>query len=196
MASLLQDSKPSSQRTQALVLAFAIYSLVAGYYAAVGPSGKWKSPFSWHPFLMMVGMVGCMGVAALTKKLGGYTNTKNHGLLANLGIVLTLGGFYAIYSNKNMYGRDHFTSTHGKAGLAVICMAIGAGMVGGIFLHPDFGMDKTNKTIRFAHKTFARCLLAAAWGTAFYGFYTLTQKPLDLALFGLPMIVLAPFTLM
>lgn len=189
------QGKPSNERSKALLLAFFFYSLGVGYYAAVRPDGKWKNPFSWHPFLMTVGMIGCMGIAAITKKLGGYVNTKNHGLLGNLGILLSLGGFYAIYRNKNLWGKEHFTSTHGKAGLAVIVASIGAGMVGGIVLHPDFGVDKTNKTIRFAHKTFSRCVLASAWMTAFYGFYTTTQDPIELAIFGLPLLVLAPFTL-
>ena len=109
--------------------------------------------------------------------------------------MLTLGGFYAIYKNKNNWGKDHFTTTHGQAGLAIIISAIGAGLVGGVFLHPDFGMDKTNKSIRYAHKMFARALLMAGWGTAFYGFYTMTQDPVDLAIFGLPLLVLAPYSL-
>lgn len=109
--------------------------------------------------------------------------------------MLSLGGLYAIYRNKNMWGKAHFTSSHGQAGLAIIISAIGAGMAGGVFLHPDFGIDKTNKTIRYAHKVFARGLLMAAWGTAFYGYYTMTKDPFDLALFGLPLLVLAPFSL-
>lgn len=109
--------------------------------------------------------------------------------------MLSLGGLYAIYRNKNLWGKDHFTTNHGQAGLAVIVSAIGAGMVGGVVLHPDFGIDKTNKNIRFVHKVFARALLMAAWGTAFYGFYTMTQDPVDLAIFGLPLVVLAPFSL-
>jgi hypothetical protein len=192
---LPQGKPPSTDRAKSLLLAFFLYSLGVGYYAAVRPDGKWKNPFSWHPFLMTVGMIGCMGIATITKKLGGYVNTKNHGLLGNLGVLLSLGGFFAIYRSKNLYGKEHFTSTHGKAGLAVIVASIGAGLVGGIFLHPDFGSDKTNKTLRFAHKTFARCVLASAWTTAFYGFYTMTKNPVELAIFGLPLLVLAPFTL-
>ena len=109
--------------------------------------------------------------------------------------MLSLGGLYAIYRNKEMWGKAHFTSTHGQAGLAIILLSVGAGMVGGVFLHPDFGMDKTNKTIRYAHKVFARGVLMAAWGTAFYGFSTMTSDPVQLAMFGLPLLVLAPYSL-
>ena len=144
---------------------------------------------------MTLGMVGCMGISAVTKKLGGYTNTKLHGILSSLGVVLSLGGLYAIYQNKNLYERPHFTSYHGKAGVGLVVGAIGAMMVGGVFLHPDFGVDKTNKTIRLAHKTFSRVVMGSAWLTAFTGMYKMSQSPLDLALFGLPLIILAPFTI-
>ena len=46
-----------------------------GYTAGIQPAGEWRF-FSWHPLLMTVGMVGCTGVGAVTKKLGGYENTK------------------------------------------------------------------------------------------------------------------------
>lgn len=44
--------------------------------AAVQPSGAGWRDFSWHPFLMTSGFVGMFGIAAVTKKRGGYTNTK------------------------------------------------------------------------------------------------------------------------
>ena len=140
-------------------------------------------------------MVGCMGTAAVTKKLGGYTNTKIHGMLALFGTTLSLAGVYAIYYNKNLYERPHFTSSHGKLGLTLVVASVGAGMAGGIFLHPDFGVDKTNSTIRLAHKTMSRVVLGSAWLTAVLGMYQMTQDPLSLALFGLPLLALAPFTL-
>ena len=132
----------------------------------------------------------------MTKKLGGYTNTKNHGILAMAGVVSSLGGLYAIYHNKNLMERPHFTSYHGKMGLALVVMAVGIGLGGAVFLHPDFGVSKTNKTIRFAHKSAARFILGFGWMTAFLGLYTMTQNPVDLALFGLPLLVFAPFTLL
>jgi hypothetical protein len=179
-----------------LVLAFLVYSLGVGYYAATRPNGSFRSPFSWHPLLMICGLVGCTGIAAITKKLGGYTNTKNHGYISSFGVLLTLGGLYAIYHQKNLYEKPHFTSYHGQAGIGLIVSAVGAGIIGGVVLHPDFGVDKTNQTIRYAHKTFARIVLGGAWATAVLGMYTMTQDPIELAIVGVPLLLLAPFTLM
>ena len=58
------------------------------------------------------GMVGLMGSAALTKKRGGYTNTKMHGIMASTGLMLAFGGFYVIYQNKESMGKQHFTTYH------------------------------------------------------------------------------------
>ena len=60
----------TSDKAMKLKIAFLVYAVGAGYYAATRPNGEWKNPFSWHPFLMTVGMIGCMGIAAVTKKLG------------------------------------------------------------------------------------------------------------------------------
>jgi hypothetical protein len=62
-------------------------------------------------------------------------------------------------------------------------------------LHPDFGLDKTNQTIRYAHKTFARLVLGCAWATAVMGMYNMTQDPMELAIVGVPLLLFAPFTL-
>ena len=60
----------SSDKAMNLTIAFLVYAIGAGYYAATRPNGEWRNPFSWHPFLMTVGMIGCMGIAAVTKKMG------------------------------------------------------------------------------------------------------------------------------
>jgi hypothetical protein len=62
---------------------------------------------------------------------------------------------YAIYLNKENNGVQHFKSSHGKAGLALLLSCLGLGLVGGIVLHPDFGIDKTNKNIRYVEKYLA-----------------------------------------
>jgi len=138
-----------------------------------------------------------MGIAAVTKKLGGYTNTKLHGMIASLGFFLSLGGLYAIYHNKNLYERPHFTSVHGKIGIALVVAMVGPLLAGGVFLHPDFGIDKTNQTIRKIHKFFSRFLMAVAWGNSLYGLYGMrSEHPMELVLYGVPLLVLMPMTLL
>ena len=48
--------------------------------------------------------------AALVKKKGGYTNTKTHGNLMSAAVLLALGGWYVIYSRKEMLGKPHVQS--------------------------------------------------------------------------------------
>jgi len=138
-----------------------------------------------------------MGIAAITKKLGGYTNTKLHGMIASLGFFLSLGGLYAIYHNKNLYERPHFTSVHGKIGIAVVVGMVGPLLAGAVVLHPDFGIDKTNQTIRKIHKVFSRILMAVAWGNSLYGLYGMrSEHPMELIAYGLPLAILMPLTLL
>ena len=61
---------------------------------------------------ILLGMVGMMGAAALTKKRGGYTNTKLHGIMAWVGMMIAGGGLYVIYQNKESMGKNHFTTYH------------------------------------------------------------------------------------
>ena len=70
-----QPGKPSTTQYGILVVVLIAFSLGMGYVAGIQPTGQWRF-FSWHPLLMTVGMVGLSGIGAVTKKLGGYTNTK------------------------------------------------------------------------------------------------------------------------
>jgi hypothetical protein len=70
-----QPGMPSKLRYQNTVAALVIFSLVGGYYAGTAAKGHWTF-FSWHPLLMTCGMVGLAGIGAMTKKMGGYNNTK------------------------------------------------------------------------------------------------------------------------
>ncbi len=63
-------------------------------------------------------------------------------------ILLFLGGLYVIYSNKEMNQKPHFTSNHSLMGIAAVAGCVMAMIAGGVFLHPDFGIDKGNKTYR------------------------------------------------
>jgi hypothetical protein len=145
---------------------------------------------------MMIGMIGLMGAGALTKKLGGYPNTKLHGYLTWAGVISSFGGLYAIYLNKERNGYQHLQTTHAWAGISVMVASVGLGIVGAVVLHPDFGIAKTNKNIRLAHKFGARLVLMFAWFTAFMGLMTLTSHPIALAMFAVPLMGITPLTLM
>jgi len=53
-------TKPGPARYASLVAALSLYALAGGYYAGIQPANQWRY-FSWHPFLMTLGMVGFAG---------------------------------------------------------------------------------------------------------------------------------------
>ena len=91
---LLQPGPPSKTMYLVVMVSLLAYSVGGGYWAGIQPNGVGWRAFSWHPMLMTSGMVGMIGAAAVTKKLGGYTNTKLHGIFAWLGMFMSMGKFY------------------------------------------------------------------------------------------------------
>ena len=192
----MKGSRPSSQAYTALIGAFSLFSLIGGYFAATQPIGAgWRAPFSYHPFLMILGFVGLMGSGAVTKKMGGYSNTKMHGYLASAGLVAAFGGLFAIYSNKELLGKPHFLSNHSWGGIMALAGCVVVNVFGGLALHPDFGIAKTNKTFRTMHKWFGRICVLIGWIACLAGLQQLTEDKAKLAMFGLPLLVLFPFTI-
>jgi hypothetical protein len=177
-----------------LVAAFIAFSAILGYFAATLPTGAGWRFFSWHPFLMTTGFIGMMGSSAIIKKRGGYANTKLHGILSSTGLMMAFGGLYVIYKNKENMGKEHITSIHALAGIITIAAAVLPAIAGVVLLHPDFGIDKTNKTYRFAHKWSARIVMLSAWVTAVFGLMKMTSDIKILAAFAVPLVVLAPMT--
>ena len=56
--------------------AFLAYGGIAGYVAATQPQGAGWRLFSYHPMMMTFGMVTLFSISYVTKKKGGYLNTK------------------------------------------------------------------------------------------------------------------------
>ena len=137
-----EQQAPSKQKYMPLVLSFIVYSIIAGFTTAILPLSKGWRLFSWHPLLMIGGTVGMTGVAIHTKKLGGYENTKRHGIIMMLGLFMTYGGLFAIYKNKDLSGKKHFMTLHSVLGLLTIVGYTLSMLAGLTFLHPDIGIDK------------------------------------------------------
>ena len=189
-------NKPTPQTYRILLILLTVTSLLCGYYASTRPkSAGFRLPFSLHPLLMTLGYVGLMGSAHLTKKMGGYANTKLHGYAACGGLITSFGGLYAIWRNKENMGKDHITSYHSYGGLISLVGLVLPALAGIIFLHPDFGFDKTNKSYRLAHKWVGRVFTAGGWISCVIGLSQMGGSTTELVMFALPLVVLAPFVL-
>lgn len=174
-----------------------LYSFIAGIAAALyGFQAKEWTWFSWHPFCMMIAFVCIAGNAALIKKIGGYSNTKLHGNLMFVGAIIAGFGWYVIYRSKEMRGKQHLTSTHGQLGFAVLVGNIGLFLFAFAALHPDWGVLRTNKLIRFVHKWGGRSIITASWVTCVLGFLPMQQDLTYRVLFAAPMVIGGLFILL
>mmetsp|Transcript_15108 Transcript_15108/g.19749 ORF Transcript_15108/g.19749 Transcript_15108/m.19749 type:complete len:191 (+) Transcript_15108:105-677(+) len=177
-----------------VVLTAPWFAAIAGFMSGLQPAGvEWRW-FSFHPLLMTMGFVGMMANGIMVKKLGGYVNTKIHAKLSLAGMFMALGGLYVIYTNKEWYGRRHFTSAHSKAGLLCLIGCVLVGTAGTVFLHPDWGISKTNKNIRLCHKWLARAVVLLGWITCFAGLQQICYDNYFMAFYGLPLLALVPVT--
>ncbi|XP_027858381.1 transmembrane reductase CYB561D2 isoform X1 [Xiphophorus couchianus] len=88
------------------------------------------SVFSWHPFLMTVAFGFFMTEAILLfsphgsfiKRFPHKTKGRVHWILQSLCGSCAVLGLAAVYYNKNLNGKAHFTSWHGLLGLITVCV--------------------------------------------------------------------------
>jgi hypothetical protein len=93
-------------------------------------------------------------------------NTKLHYTMQLIGLACSLFGFYVIYTNKNISGKPHFATIHGKIGLVlqilIIFMNINALVA--LNLNLPFGNP---------HKIFGRLVFTLGLVEMFLGIYTM-----------------------
>lgn len=108
----------------------AVASLVGSgaAFALVASKSFGKGLFGWHPALLMAGMGLLAPAAALAAQARHassdasrrYTLLATHGALQTLAVAASVGGFLAIYWDKDERNKAHFTTTHSWAGLAAL----------------------------------------------------------------------------
>lgn len=125
-----------------------IFSIVSSAYI-VYLKGEWVW-FSWHPTAMIFAFIFLAGFSILTKKAGGYKNTKIHGIVMGVATIVGCFGWYVIYSNKETLGKPHLVTLHAKIGVVVLVAYIIIACFSFPLLNPDWGFLRTNKIIRYA----------------------------------------------
>ncbi|XP_044010461.1 transmembrane reductase CYB561D2-like isoform X2 [Aphidius gifuensis] len=94
--------------------------------------------FSWHPTCMVIG-VGLLifegvfsisGEANLNQKVSRINRITIHWILHTIGLSLMYIGLIVIIINKNIHDKEHFTTLHGKIGLASVILATFVGLFG------------------------------------------------------------------
>jgi len=109
-------------------------------------------------------------------------------------------GAYVIYTNKEMYNKPHLTTPHGQFGAGVLLSMLFAPLAATIALSPDYGIAKTSKLVRFAHKWAGRLIVFAGWITSMFGIAAMLRldqpnhgnELVAAAMMG-PMFLLMPF---
>lgn len=95
--------------------------------------------FTYHPVCMSVAfLVGCpwaIRIAYTARETDGNVRgvfLSKH-MVTQLGALgFALAGFTAIYVNKSIHGKDHFTSLHGKLGVITMVLALAVAVLGGL----------------------------------------------------------------
>jgi uncharacterized membrane protein len=193
--SLFVDTKQSRSNARTIGILLTLFALFTGLYSSYYKTGYNWIWYSWHPISMITSFVALAGNAVLIKKIGGYDNTMKHGYLMAIATVLASFAWYVIYSNKNMQGKKHLTSIHGKLGAFVLLGNLSLAVVGIIGLNPVWGFLRTNKNMRKVHKLSGRFMTAAAWVSCAFGFATIEKDYYYRAAFGLPMLCMAYYVL-
>ena len=173
-----------------------LFSIIASVYSSYVIMGyKWMW-FSYHPSSMIISYVAMAGNAALIKKIGGYDNTKKHGMIMVVATLLASFAFYVIYSNKIKQNKHHFTTLHGKVGLAVVLGYIGLGLFGAVGLNPDWGYFRMHKQLRAVHKFSGRFVTMLAWYCCVLGYSTMEKDIMMQGLFAVPLLGFSYFVLL
>jgi len=94
------------------------------------PLNPASSLFSYHPSAMIImvflAFEGILNFRSFPPKW----RINLHGLFLGIGLTFGIGGLYAIYRNKNLQGKEHFTTWHGLLGLISLLLMIGQGLGG------------------------------------------------------------------
>ncbi|OWF55449.1 cytochrome b561 domain-containing protein 2-like [Mizuhopecten yessoensis] len=156
-----------------LLTAFMVYTAVPG-----------SSLFSWHPTLMTVAFVLLMfeailvfsGQSSMILSQTRAYKAEVHAWVMGVAAICASCGFAAIYINKDMNHKNHFTSWHGFMGVLTLSYVL-LQMIGGILLKYSGILRWLNIQIRLVdlklyHATSGLVLFTAISATLILAFWS------------------------
>lgn len=171
----LTSRKPSNHSLMSLVTLLGAALFIVPVWKVVLDQ-DWML-FSYHPILMSTTLVLlAIGITTLqplprnaTEKSKGLTR---HQLYQIPAILLAVIGASIMYANKANHGAEHYTTYHGKMGLATLLFVLGVASAGSATVYAPFlfGGEAKAKSFWKVHRlggyaTLALVLITASLGT-------------------------------
>ena len=185
-------SKAEVLRSRLMLPLLFCFAVPSFYIVGIVGSG---TPVWWHahPVAMLLCFVYLVGQAVTLKKVGGYDNTKMHGYVMFIASIVAAFGAYVMYSNKETYGKEHYTSLHSWIGGSLLLMFLPYPFVAWFAYNPDDGKLKTDKNARAMHKYSGRFVILLGYAAVASGMYTIEQDPAIFAFLCGPLVPLFYF---
>ncbi|TRY62968.1 hypothetical protein TCAL_06858 [Tigriopus californicus] len=137
--------------------------------------------FSWHPTCMSVAFILLLlqAIVVFSPESSLFPTTPRpekvqlHWILHAFGTASAVFGFAAVYLNKEMNNRKHFTTWHGKFGLATV-VGVFCAVVGGLVAKYALNFRKYVKpiNIKMYHATAGMIVFCLAMATVFLAGYS------------------------
>ncbi len=160
------------QRQEQILVAATVVSAVSAAVIVLATlkSSSLLALFAYHPMCMSTAFLVCCpwGIRLAHGARGADGNARaallSRHTATQLGALgLSVVGFAAIYANKAVNGKVHFTSLHGKLGLVTMLLALAATALGAL------GFKRYSPLPGHLHPVFKwvhRSLAAGMWGVA------------------------------
>lgn len=113
---------------------------VVGSIVSLWPSLTSNNLFALHPALMSIAYLGLMSEGVILAALFRHVDAgadrvaaiRQHAMVQLTSLASLLLGFLAIWKNKIIHHKNHFTSLHGKVGLLTIGMSCASVLLGAL----------------------------------------------------------------
>ncbi|XP_038041704.2 transmembrane reductase CYB561D2 [Anas platyrhynchos] len=160
--SLPAEGEPRLLRSLRAAAAAAAHAASLGLPAGVAALARpGSSLFSWHPLLMALAFSLLLTQALLVfspeasplRSLSRKAKVRAHWALQVLALLCALLGLALVAYHKELQGKGHFHTWHGRAGLLAVLYAGGQSLGGLLLLYPKLARGWPPGKLRLYHAT-------------------------------------------